>query len=109
MQANPTYWFWLVVSILTVWRLSTLLCYEAGPFNLLIKLRQALYRVRLGGLIDCFHCTAFWISIFVTIALYKFSSAVLFLAPATAGGASIIEKALSYFITTNKETENEND
>src|SRR6188474_691298 len=107
MQANPNHWFWLAVSILVVWRVTTLICYEAGPFNLMTKLRRILYRIRLGSLIDCFHCTALWISIFVNFGLYKFSIAIVFLILAAAGGASIVERSLSYLSTLNQETNNE--
>jgi hypothetical protein len=94
--AKPGDWIWLMVSILAVWRLTSLICFESGPFDIMLKVRSSLYRLRLGKLIECFHCTALWISAFVTIAVYEFNIATLFLAIATAGGASIIERSLSY-------------
>lgn len=109
MQANPDHWLWLLVSILTVWRLTTLICYEEGPFRIMNKTRSALYKIRLGGLIDCFHCTALWIALIIVVLLYKFSLVQLFLIPAAAGGASVIERILSYFHTSNHEIKNEND
>jgi hypothetical protein len=109
IQANPAHWFWLMVSILTAWRLTTLICYEAGPFNIVTAVRRMLYRFRLGALIDCFHCTAVWISLIVTISVYKISMATIFLTLAAAGGASIIEKLFTYLQTSKQEISNEND
>lgn len=109
MQANPDHWLWLLVSILTVWRLTTLICYEDGPFRIMNKTRAALYKIRLGSLIDCFHCTAFWISIIIVLVLYKLSFSQVFLIPSCAGGASVIERLLSYFSTSNHEIKDEND
>lgn len=95
-------WVWLFISILTVWRLTSMLCYEAGPFNLLSKIRKIFYKVGLGKLIDCFHCTSVWTSLFCTFLVYKISAESLFLFLAIAAGASIIEKFIIY-ISTNKE------
>ena len=94
--AEPNDWLWLIISVLSVWRLTNLFCFEAGPFDTMIKLRSVLYRLKLGNLIECFHCTALWISVFVTVAVYKLSITTVFLAFAMAGGASIIERSLSH-------------
>lgn len=103
IRAEPKDWVWLVISVLAVWRLTSLICFEPGPFDVMLKVRHLLYRLRLGSLIECFHCTAIWIAAFVAIAVYKLSLATLFLAIAIAGGASIIEKSLSAeFISEEK-------
>ena len=68
-----------------------------------------LYHLRLGALIDCFHCTAVWISVIITTSLYKMGIAIIFLTLAAAGGASIIEKLFTYLQTSKQEISNEND
>lgn len=89
-------WFWLIISILATWRLTCLICFDSGPFDLMSRIRLALYRVRLGKLVECFHCTALWISSTLTILIYKLSIASLFLIIAIAGGATLIERWLSH-------------
>jgi hypothetical protein len=107
LNENPENWFWLLISVLTVWRLTTLLCYQAGPFNLMSKIRLLLYRLKLGSLIECFHCTAMWFALITTLAVYKISGASFFLVFAIAGGASIIEKIIYHEPSQEQETGNE--
>lgn len=109
LNANADNWFWLVIAILVVWRLTTLICYEAGPFNIMTKFRLLLYRIKLGSLIECFHCAAMWASLFVTIALYKTNITLPFMVLAVAGGTSIIERIISLTTNLNEEKNNEND
>lgn len=96
LNINPEQWLWLMISVLAVWRLTSFICFDAGPFAIMTKIRILLYKLKLEKLIDCFHCTAVWVSIAVTICVYSFSLAILFLIFAIAGGASIIEKLLFY-------------
>lgn len=103
LLAKASDWLWLVISILAVWRLTSLICFDSGPFDLMSMVRRVLYRFSLGRLIECFHCTALWISVFVTAAVYELNIATLFLAIASAGGASIIEKSLSHEPITQEE------
>ncbi len=91
LNINHDSWFWLVVTILSVWRITTLICYEKGPFDSMTKLRIFFYKIKLGSLIDCFHCTSMWLSILFCLLIYQLSFSILFLIFATAGGASIIE------------------
>jgi hypothetical protein len=53
----------------------------------------------------CFHCTALWISAFLTLIVYDPGIVTVFLAIAVAGGASIIESWLSYGITTKEKND----
>ena len=88
-------WLALVVTILSVWRLTSLLCYEAGPFGVLSRLRGMLYRMRLGSIIECFHCLSVWVAAVLVLFVYQLQPTSLLLIFATAGGASIIERTLS--------------
>jgi hypothetical protein len=107
LNENPVQWFWLLISILAVWRLTTLVCYEEGPFHVMSKIRLLLYRIKLGSLVECFHCTAMWFALLTTLAIYKISIATLFLVFAIAGGASIIEKIIYHESNQEQETGSE--
>ena len=104
LRFEPEQWFWLVISILVVWRLTTLICYEAGPFGMMIKLRMALYRAKLGNLVDCFHCCSMWVAMAITLSIYKLHYTTIFLWLAIAGGTSVIER----FLSNNSNQSNEN-
>jgi hypothetical protein len=86
---------WLLISWLVVWRITSLLCYERGPFALLTRLRRGLTIIGLHQLIICFHCTALWVSVMVVGALFNRSWPVLFLMFGIAGAASITERWLT--------------
>lgn len=88
-------WFWFLVTILVVWRITTLVCYESGPFKVLVEYRRLMFRIGLGNMISCFHCTAVWISAIVIALVYPIGAPSLILAIAVAGGASIIETRLA--------------
>lgn len=98
LHVNAQNWLWLIVTTLAAWRLSVLLCFESGPFNSVTYFRILLYKIRLGSLIDCFHCTSFWMAIILTWLVFAFHLSSIFLAVAVAGGASIIQKLIDYGI-----------
>lgn len=85
---------WLVACWLASWRITALLVYEAGPFDLLSRLRVVLVRVGLRGLITCFHCLALWVSAVVVLLVYQLEPRSLLLIVAVAGAASISERFL---------------
>lgn len=91
LHINYNAWFWLIVSILAVWRITNLLCYEKGPWDIMIKLRIVLFKIKLGSVIECFHCTSMWFSILFCSIIYHPSIELVFLILAIAGGASILE------------------
>jgi len=85
---------WLVACWLAAWRLTALLAYEAGPFELLSRLRVALARVGLHGVVACFHCLAVWVSAAVVLLVYEIEPRSLVLILAVAGAVSIAERLL---------------
>lgn len=102
-------WFIFIVATLATWRITALLCYEAGPMNLLTRARVMLYKIKMGKLISCFHCTSVWIAAVITITLYQWDVILIYYWLAIAGGASLIEKTipLTYHQTENNEHEND--
>jgi hypothetical protein len=55
-------YYWLILGILSVWRITYLLHVEDGPWKLLARLRALLGRTFLAQLFDCFYCLSIWIS-----------------------------------------------
>lgn len=51
-----------ILCALAVWRLTHLLAREDGPFDVVVKLRQALGTGNLGALMDCFYCLSLWLA-----------------------------------------------
>lgn len=109
LKLNPDSWQWILLSIFAVWRLTTLLCYEAGPFHLVTKFRKLLYKIKMGSLIDCFHCTGIWISVLFVLSIYQLSPAMIVLIPGVAGGVSVIEKVVNNFSTQKENTHYDED
>jgi len=85
---------WVAVSWLCVWRLTALLVYDSGPFDLLTRVRAILAKAGLSRVFTCFHCTAVWVSFAVVGIMYKLHWRSLILAIAVAGAASITERFL---------------
>ena len=85
---------WLVLASLAVWRITALLCYEAGPFDLFVRLRRLLARVGLGKVVTCFHCTALWVSAVLVAVVFERRLLSLLVVLAGAGSASIVERWL---------------
>ena len=98
---------WLIVASLAVWRISAMICYERGPFGMLISVRRLLVRMSLHRLVTCFHCTAFWVSIVVVGILYGAQPLSLLVALGASGAASILERWLTGDTTITEESEND--
>ena len=62
----------LVLAALATWRLTHLLVEEDGPGHVLGRLRGAVDRTPLVGLLDCFGCASVWVGVGVA-ALDRFS------------------------------------
>jgi hypothetical protein len=48
--------YWLVLGVLAVWRVTRLLNAEDGPAGVFVGLRRAAGSGALGDLLDCFNC-----------------------------------------------------
>ena len=55
-------WYWFVLGVLAVWRVTHLLHVEHGPWGALTRLRSAAARIGLGDLFACFYCLSLWIA-----------------------------------------------
>jgi hypothetical protein len=83
----------LLVGTLVVWRITHLLAAEAGPANLLARLRRLLGSGFWGTLMDCFYCLSLWVAAPVACFLAEGwrSWAPLWLA--LSAGAILLERA----------------
>jgi len=85
--------YWLILAILGVWRLTHLLNAEDGPWNLLVKFRQCLGRGFLGELLDCFYCLTLWIALPFAWVIGQSWKERLLLWPALSGAAILLHRA----------------
>ena len=53
-------WFWIVLAVLAVWRLTHLLHLERGPWGMFEGGRSLARKGGLGELVDCFFCLSLW-------------------------------------------------
>lgn len=85
-----TYFF--VLGVFGVWRITHLLSEEAGPDDIVVKLRRSLGDGFWGGLFDCFYCLSIWVSApFALIIGTGWRERVL-LWPALSGAAILAER-----------------
>lgn len=56
-------YYWLLLGVLAVWRLTHLLQAEDGPADLVVKLRHKAGLGIWARMLDCFHCLSLWIAL----------------------------------------------
>jgi hypothetical protein len=95
---------WFLLTVLAVWRLTALVAYEAGPFDLLVAVRRGLVRIGLGRLVGCFYCLSIWTS-FASVLVFSPGRETPLVILAVAGAVTIIERALSGSPTMGTEGE----
>ena len=84
--------YWLVLGILSVWRVTHLFNAEDGPWNLLVRLRQRAGTGFWAGLLDCFYCLSLWIAAPLAYVIGKQWRERLLLWPALSAGSILLER-----------------
>jgi hypothetical protein len=84
--------YWLLLGVLSVWRISHLLVFEDGPFQLLEKTRRRVEGGFLHGLLDCFYCLSLWVAIPLAASLGQSLTERLMLWPALSAGAILLHR-----------------
>jgi hypothetical protein len=79
-----------ILCALAVWRLTHLLAREDGPFDVVVKLRQALGDWTLGALMDCFYCLSLWLAMPFVPVLTKTPLPAIIIWLALSGVASLL-------------------
>jgi len=82
----------ILVAILAVWRLTHLLQFEDGPFDLISCSRKWLHRLSLSGLVDCFFCLSLWLAAPMAYFLGPSWKMRLILWPALSGAAILLNR-----------------
>lgn len=85
--------YWLLLGVLAVWRLTYLLHAEDGPWDLARRLRRAAGRRFWGRLLDCFYCLSLWVAAPFAAFLGRDGAERLLLWPALSAGAILLLRA----------------
>lgn len=88
--------YWFLIGVLAVWRATLLLGSEAGPWDLLKRMRGSVSGTMPGNLLGCFYCLSLWVSIPFALLLGETWRSRVLLCLAFSGGAIIIERAVHH-------------
>ena len=86
--------YWLLLGLLTVWRLTHLLSAEDGPWDLVVRLRRAAGTGFWAGLLDCFYCLSLWMAAPIAYLIGSSWTERLLLWPALSAGAIFFERVM---------------
>lgn len=84
--------YWLLLGLLTVWRLTHFLFAEDGPWGVVVRFRRRAGRGLWGELLDCFYCLSVWIALPVAVVVGSGWLERIFLWPALSAGAILLER-----------------
>ena len=97
--------YWLVLAVLGVWRLTHLLQAEDGPWDLVVRLRHRVGDGFWAQLMDCFNCLSLWIAAPFAYFLGEGVGERLLLWPAISGGAMLLQRVTEKRVTENRANE----
>ncbi len=86
----------LVLGILCVWRITHLFQAEDGPWDIIVRLRQAAGEGFWGKLLDCFYCLSLWVAMPVAFLVGSTPTEQLLLWPALSAGAILLERVTNH-------------
>jgi hypothetical protein len=92
--------YWLILGVLAVWRVTHLLKAEDGPWNLIVHLRKVAGSRFWGELLDCFYCLSLWIAAPFAWFLGQEIKERVFLWLALSGAAILLERITNKQKTT---------
>jgi len=92
--------YWFLLGVLCVWRLTHLLVGEDGPWQSIARVRRALSGGFWGGLLDCFYCLSLWFAAPVALVVGETALERILLWLALSGGAILLERATGHFERT---------
>ncbi|MEK6300345.1 MAG: hypothetical protein AABO41_06455 [Acidobacteriota bacterium] len=84
--------YWLVIGILCVWRVTHLLHAEDGPWELLARLRGLAGSGFWASLLDCFYCLSIWVAVPFAFIMSEEWKERLLLWPALSAAAILLER-----------------
>jgi hypothetical protein len=84
--------YWLVLGILTVWRITHFLQAEDGPWEIVVLLRRRAGEGFWGKLLDCFYCLSVWVAVPFAFLLGETWWERAFLWPSLSAAAIVLER-----------------
>lgn len=84
-------WFRLTLAVLATWRLSRLVAFEDGPWDVVADLRRRAGDGAMGRLMDCPYCLTIWFAAPLALAVVATFPGWLLAWLGVSGGASLIE------------------
>ena len=88
-------WLRLTLAVLATWRLSRLVAFEDGPWDIVARTRRAAGDGMLGHLMDCPYCLSLWFAAPMALALDTTLPNWVLAWLGVSGGASLVEKLVS--------------
>ena len=85
--------YWLIISVLSVWRVTHLFVAEDGPWKLFARLRRWVGEGFFASLLDCFYCLSLWVSAPLAWFTGHGVKERILLWLAISGGAILLERA----------------
>jgi hypothetical protein len=85
-------YYWLILGVLGVWRVTHLLRAEDGPWDIVIRFRRIAGQSVWGSLLDCFYCLSLWVALPFTLGIGETNKEKLLLWLALSGGAILLER-----------------
>lgn len=85
-------YYWLIINVLGVWRITHLLQAEDGPWDLVVRLRRKAGDTLWGRLLDCFYCLSLWIALPFAAGLGADWKEAILLWPALSAAAILLER-----------------
>lgn len=85
-------WLRLVIAVLATWRLSHLIAFEDGPWDVIARIRRRANGGFFGRLMDCFYCVSLWVAAPVTILLRPRLEEGVLLWLAISGAACLLDR-----------------
>lgn len=86
------HFYWLLLAVLSAWRITHLLQAEDGPWELMARLRRRAGASFWGELLDCFYCLSLWIAAPLAFVIGENWRERLLLWPALSAGAILLER-----------------
>jgi hypothetical protein len=93
--------YWFLLGSLAVWRMTHLLGFEDGPWDIFDWVRLRLGHGMLRKMSECFYCLTLWVALLVAFVIGETWKAKLLLWPALSGAAILLER------TTNNQMDAE--
>jgi hypothetical protein len=86
-------WMAFVLGALATWRVTHLIAYEDGPWDVIASLRKMAGSSILGKLMDCFYCLSLWVAAAIAVAIAASVKEGLLLWLGLSGAACLLDRA----------------